>query len=438
MKFNIDKKHISIGITAFLVIAASICFYYLIFHNDSFLSKIHSFIVIASPVIYGIVVAYLLTPIVNGLESKVLTPIFTQNSGINDKKRKYMRIISVAFTMVLLIFIIYGFFSILIPNIIKSINSITYQFPYYVKNLTYWADKFLTNNPEIEKLVIQVVNIYSEELSSYLNNSFIPQLEAVLKTVSLSLINVLGVLWDFIIGLIIAIYVLFSKETFTCQSKKIVYAIFSAKNANHLLRDVRFVSDTFLGFISGKIIDSAIIGVLCFAGTRLLQMPYALLVSVIVGVTNIIPFFGPYLGAIPCAILILMVDPVKCIYFVIFIIILQQIDGNLIGPTILGESTGLSAFWIIFSITIFGGLLGVPGMIIGVPFFAVIYAAVRHFVDSRLAKKGLPTETKVYLDVEKVENNTLIPKENSKPKKFFRLSFKKKNDKKDNEKGGEQ
>ena len=433
MKFNLDKKHISLGITSFLVIAASICFYYLVFHGERFGSKINEFIKMASPIIYGIVVAYLLTPVVNYLESKLLIPAFTRHSEMTVKKKKWMRVLSVMMTMLLLILVIYVFILILIPNIVTSIKSISYQFPYYVKNLTNWADKFLDNNPDIEVLVIQLVDMYSEEFTNYLNGSIIPQLESLVKTVSLSLINVFRVLWDFIIGLIIAIYVLFSKETFSAQSKKIAYAFFSTSNANHLIKNIRFVSDTFVGFISGKIVDSAIIGLICFAGTSLLQIPYALLISVIIGVTNIIPFFGPFLGAIPSAILILMVSPIKCLYFIPFILVLQQLDGNVIGPKILGESTGLSSFWVIFSITIFGGVLGVPGMIIGVPFFAVIYAGVRHVVEKNLKKRGLPTASKLYLNVEKVEGNVLIPKENTIPKKFFKLSFKKDN-KDDNKK----
>lgn len=424
MKFNIDKKHISLGITSFLVIAASICFYYLMFHGDRFLIRLNEILIVISPILYGIIFAYLLTPIVNFMENKLFVPLFTRNTSLTSKKKKYMRMISVTFTMILLIIAIYGFFSILIPNIVRSIRSISYQFPYYVHNLTFWADRFLNDNPDIEKLVIQIVGMYSEELNDFLNNSIIPQLESLLRTVSLSLINVLKGLWNFVIGLIIAIYVLFSKEKFAGQSKKIAYALFSAKNANHLIRDIRFVSDTFIGFISGKIIDSIIIGFICFAGTSFLKMPYALLISVIVGVTNVIPFLGPYLGAIPSAILILMVNPIKCIYFVIFILILQQIDGNIIGPKILGQSTGLSGFWVIFSITIFGGLLGIPGMIIGVPFFAVIYAGVRHVIEKKLQKKGLPLASADYLEVDKIENDVFIMKDKSNHKKFFKITFK--------------
>lgn len=436
MKINIDKKHISLGITSFLVVASSICFYYLLFHGDRFLGKINAILVIASPVIYGIILAYLLTPIVNSIEKKLFIPLFTKSSEMNSTKKKWMRFLSVLMTVIIVILFIYGFFSILIPNVISSVKSISFAFPIYVNNLMHFADKYFEANPDIEALFNQLVSTYSVEIDKYLNNTIIPQMESLLKTVSLSLISVLKAMWNLIIGLIISIYVLCSKEIFAGQSKKIIYAIFSTKTANSLIKDFRFISDTFIGFISGKIVDSIIIGIICFIGTSLLKIPYALLVSVIVGITNIIPFFGPYLGAIPSAILILMINPIKCITFIIFILILQQVDGNVIGPKILGQSTGLSGFWVIFSITIFGGLFGFLGMIIGVPFFAVVYAMTRRIIDRMLKKRNLPISTSEYMDLDHIDENnenTFIEKNNNETKRFFKISFKKKPSQQENE-----
>lgn len=425
MKFNIDKKYITIGITSFFVVAASICFYYLIFHSESFSEKLNAVFVIASPVLYGIIVAYLLTPIVNYFEKKLLEALFTQKGDMTPRKKKYMRMISVTMTMVVVAIFFYGFFSIVIPNVVTSIKNISAQFSSYVQTLKYWSNKFFDNYPELELWVVQFLNMYSGEFNDYLNNSIIPQVESLVKTVSLSLISVLKFLWNFIIGVVIAIYVLFSKETFAGQAKKIMYALFSTKNANQIISDTRFISETFIGFVSGKIVDSIIIGFLCFAGTNILNLPYPLLISVIVGVTNVIPFFGPYLGAIPCALLILMENPIKCLYFVIFVFLLQQLDGNVIGPKILGESTGLSGFWVIFSITIFGGIWGVPGMIIGVPFFAVIYAMTKRHTERKLKKKGLPIESEKYLNVKKIDGDVFIPRNTNEHKRFFKLSFSK-------------
>lgn len=428
MKFNIERKYITIGITAFFVIASAICFYYLIFHSESFYEKLNSFFVIASPVIYGVIVAYLLTPIVNFFEKKLLEPLFTQKADMTIRKKKYMRMLSVSMTMIVVIIAFYGFFSIVIPNLVISIRNISTQFSSYVQTLNYWSKKFFDDYPEIELLVIEFLDMYSGEFNDYLNNSIIPQIESLVKTVSLSLISVLKFLWNFIIGVVIAIYVLFSKETFAGQAKKMIYAMFSTRNANQIISDTHFISETFIGFISGKIVDSVIIGFLCFAGTSFLNIPYPLLISVIVGVTNVIPFFGPYLGAIPCALLVFMVNPIQCIYFVIFVFMLQQLDGNVIGPKILGESTGLSGFWVIFSITIFGGLWGVPGMIIGVPVFAVIYAMTKRHTERKLKKKGLPIESDKYLNVKKIDGDIFIIRNNDEKKRFFKFSFGKKSE----------
>lgn len=409
MKFKFNKKTILIGIISFLVIAASICFYYLIFRGDKIAEKISAVCKILSPVIYGIIIAYLLTPIVNFIERKILRPLFTRkNAAMTLKKIKYMRMLSVFMTMLLVILFLYAFFSVIVPEISKSIVSISNQFPYYITNLTVWSTKFLEDNPSLNDLFLQFIKNYSKEFDVFLDETVVPYAQTLLKHISLSLINVLVAMWNFIIGAIISIYVLFNKELFAGQAKKIVYSFLSTQKANGFIKDVRFASETFIGFISGKIIDSTIIGILCFIGLSFLKMPYALLVSVIVGVTNVIPFFGPYLGAIPSALLILLVNPVKCIYFLIFILILQQLDGNVIGPKILGESTGLSGFWVIFSITIFGGLWGIVGMIVGVPLWAVIYAMTKRVVERHLKKKGLPSETTKYLHVDKIENNEFI------------------------------
>lgn len=427
MKFRIEKKYLRIALVSFLVIAASICFYYLIFHGDRFSSQIDALFKVVSPVMYGIIIAYLLTPLVNSIERYLLSPLFSRNDReITDKRKKYMRVISILMTIIIVGFLIYGFFSILIPNIITSVRSIAFQLPFYIQNLTNWSTQFLADNPDIETMVVRFLDTYFEEFTSYLNNSIVPQMETLVRQVSLSLISLLKILWNFIIGFVISIYVLYSKETFAGQAKKIVFALLNTKTANQFIKDVRFSSDTFIGFISGKILDSFIIGVICFAGTSILKMPYALLISVIVGVTNIIPFFGPYLGAIPSAILILMVNPMKCLTFILFILVLQQVDGNLIGPKILGESTGLSGFWVIFSITIFGGIMGVPGMIIGVPFFAVLYAMARRITNRMLKKRGLPTETDQYLDVDYITaKNVLVPRlDEHKKKSFFKIGKK--------------
>lgn len=410
MKFRWDKKYLYWGITAFCAISASILFYYFLFHGTKIKIAFSGLIAILMPFIDGLVLAYLLTPVLNTLEKKLFLPLYRHfKVEIGSKEKKRIRMYSITLTILLFVCIVYSFFAMLIPQIIKSIQSIVLQFPVYIGNLEAWIEQTLTNNTKFARLVSEMITKYSGEFESWVNGKVMPQINVVIKEISLSVIGIAKFLWNFILGLIISIYVLNSKELFAGQAKKIIYALFKEKTANNLISDIRFVDRTFGGFIIGKIIDSIIIGILCYIGMSLLKFPYPELISLIVGVTNVIPFFGPYLGAIPSAILILMINPVQCIYFLIFILILQQFDGNILGPKILGDSTGLSSVWVIFSITLFGGFFGILGMAVGVPTFAVIYAVFKRYINKLLNEKKLSTNTKEYLLVSEIKDRQFIP-----------------------------
>ena len=279
-------------------------------------------------------------------------------------------------------------------------------------------------NPEFGVFVNDLIVQYSGQLEELTSNKLIPQLNDIVQSVSTkvfsSVLNILMMAWNFFIGLIIALYLLLSKELFAGQGKKIIYALFEEETANAAIRNVRFVHRTFGGFISGKLVDSLIIGMLCFIGMTLLNLPYPLLISLIIGVTNIIPFFGPFIGAIPSILLILLVNPMQALYFAIFVFALQQFDGNILGPKILGDKTGLSSFWVIFAITLFGGYWGFIGMAIGVPLFAVLYAAWKGFIARSLNKKGLSTDTCEYLNLSEIKGNEYIELPPPKIKEFKR------------------
>lgn len=406
MKFNFEKKYLYWGITAFLVIAASILFYYVLFHGDNLSSGISSFIGIAMPVIDGFVLAYLMTPVLNMMENRIIKPLYVKaNIPITSKNTRKIRGLSILATVVLVLVVLYEFFALIIPELVRSIQSIIFQFPIYVNNLSNWAMRLLENNPDLERVVRALIDQYALKALDYLNSKLLPYLNNLIISLSSSVISMLVALWNFVIGFIISIYVLGSKEKFAGQAKKMAYAFFDRKTGNAVISNFRFVHRTFIGFIGGKIVDSIIIGIICFVCTTLIGTPYAILVSVIIGVTNIIPFFGPWIGGIPSALLVLMVDPVQALYFVILILILQQFDGNILGPKILGDSTGLSGFWVIFAITIFGGVFGVLGMVVGVPIFAVFYAGVKAIVNRKLAKKNFPTESKLYMTVGQVDES---------------------------------
>lgn len=409
MKSN--KDYIKWGLTAFFVVLGGFASYYVIFHIDSLSSMIKTLFAILMPIIDGFILAYLLAPIVNATERIVTTPFFALIKKEDKKNPK--RFLSIIITDVLVLWAIYVFFSIVIPQIAKSIRTILEQFPTYINTFSLWISKLLNDNPEFQKSVMEFINQSTTDFTSVINSQVLPQLNSlnnvsemlsqfsgvinVITSVSMSVYSIFKEIWNLVIGFIISFYLLASKELFAAQAKKIVYAFCSVNRANRFISNVRFAHKTFGGFFVGKIMDSIIIGLICFAVTSILGTPFCVLISVIIGVTNIIPFFGPFLGAIPSTILILFIDPLQALYFVIFVIILQQVDGNIIGPKILGSSTGLSSFWVIFSITLFGGIWGIMGMIVGVPIFAILFAFMKSLIETKLSAKNLSPDTKKYL-----------------------------------------
>lgn len=424
MKLKLKNPCVKWGLTALLVIMGGIMFYYLLFHSSNIRSAFGVVVGIMMPVVFGFILSYLLTPVLNSIEQKILYPL-RKLLKLEEKPKthKRIRMLSVLITAFLFYLVIHLLISMLVSQIVPSIQNIVSNFDTYVTNFTAWMNQLLADNPDIKDYAISLINRYSEELERFLNETVLTKSSELIKTVSLSVLGIFKTLWNFIIGFIISIYILGSKEKFAVQAKKLIYACYQPDSANVIINNFRFAHNTFIGFISGKILDSLIIGMLCFIGTTIMQTPYAALISVIIGVTNIIPFFGPFLGAIPSAVLILVVDPMhplNCVYFVIFILVLQQVDGNLIGPKILGDSTGLSGFWVIFAITLFGGLFDVLGMIVGVPIFAIIYAAIRSHVNSALIRKNMPIRSDIYENIECVDDAGIHTMDNLERRKVIK------------------
>ena len=425
MLFKKDNKYFQLGLTIFLVISACMGVYYCIFHMETLRAILIKAIDIIQPVVNGFAMAYLFTPIMNYIEKKILNPIFSKSFEKHPKNRRIVRGIAILFTLVFVIFIVYGFLALMLPQLYYSIENLVIQSNTYINNFINWIQKISLINPELYEYSQSIISEYSGTFNEILNDKILPQIETILKSVSVGAIGVLSVLLDLVIGLIISIYLLLGKERFTGQAKKIIYANYETNKANSFINDVRFTHKTFIGFLVGKLVDSFVIFLLCLLGTSVLNIPYAILISVIVGVTNIIPYFGPFIGAIPCGILVLVIEPKMCIVFIIFILALQQLDGNVIGPKILGEYTGLTSFWVIFSITIFGGIFGFFGMIIGVPTFAVIYALLKRNIIKKLHRKGLKSETEKYVNLDYIdsEERYIYYKEEIKKKKQKKRSL---------------
>ena len=343
---------------------------------------------ILAPVIYGAVFAYLLNPVYNRVQAAVMKmteKIITQEEG----RKRLGGFLGTLASLFLLVAVVVGLISMLIPQLINSISGVMETLPASINNLEIWLEKVLADNPDLEQQVMQHYGAAADYLQNWLTNVVVPNIYRIIGSVSSGVVLVVRAVFDILIGLIVMVYLLNMKEKLLAQAKMIIYGVFSLKIANKVIEEGRYVHQVFGGFIIGKLLDSLIIGLICFVLLGFANMPYVLLVSVIVGVTNVIPFFGPFIGAIPSAFLILLSDPMKCLYFLIFILLLQQFDGNILGPKILGDSTGLSSFWVLFSILLFGGLMGFVGMIIAVPTFAVIYRLVTEFTTWKLGKKAL-------------------------------------------------
>lgn len=343
---------------------------------------------ILAPVIYGAVFAYLLNPVYNRVQAAVMK--MTEKIIAQEESRKRLGgFFGTLASLFLLVAVVVGLISMLIPQLINSIRGVMETLPSSINNLEIWLEKVLADNPDLEQQVMQHYGAAADYLQNWLTNVVVPNIYRIIGSVSSGVVLVVRAVFDILIGLIVMVYLLNMKEKLLAQAKMIIYGVFPLKIANKVIEEGRYVHQVFGGFIIGKLLDSLIIGLICFVLLGFANMPYVLLVSVIVGVTNVIPFFGPFIGAIPSAFLILLSDPMKCLYFLIFILLLQQFDGNILGPKILGDSTGLSSFWVLFSILLFGGLMGFVGMIIAVPTFAVIYRLVTEFTTWKLGKKAL-------------------------------------------------
>ena len=406
---NSNNYFFKLGMNGLLIVCGGIFFYYILFHSDKLSELISSFLSILTPITAGLAIAYILNPVMRFLEKRIFYPVWNRikpkKTHTYSKEAVTIRVISAFITMIMALSLIYALVIMLVPELIKNIQSLMPSISRYFLHFDEYYASILTRFPDLEGFITQS-NI---DMSQIFYEKILPYLERLISKTSSSLLGSIVAVFksvlNFIIGIIMSLYLLISKERFCAQAKKVLYAFLKQERANNFINNLRYSDKIFGGFISGKVIDSFIIGILCYIGMVIMKMPYSLLISVVVGVTNVIPYFGPFIGALPSAFIILMIDPKKCLIFLIFILVLQQFDGNVLGPKILGDSTGLNGFWVIFSITVFSGLFGVAGMFLGVPVFAVIYSAVKTLINTRLEIKHMPVETEYYI------NSDYLPEE---------------------------
>ncbi len=383
----------------------------LIFTNLSAFSGVFSRLMgVLASVLYGFLYAYLLNPLVKMVD-RPLQKALCRRMKNEKAARRLSRVAGMIFAFIVAGLLIYAMIVLIFPQLIESISGIIASLPDYYRSIEQWVLSILEDNPEIKEYADIAMERGYEFLEDFIKNDLLGSVQKVVVGITTSAFTVVREVVRMVIGVVVAVYVLLSKDKFLEQSKKMVVAFFEPETADRVMEDGRQIDRIFNGFIIGKLIDSLIIGILCYIGVTILQIPYAVLVATIVGITNLIPYFGPIIGTVPCALLILLVSPIKCLYFIIFVVILQQIDGNIIGPRILGENVGISGFWILVSITVGGGLFGFIGMLLGVPVFAVIYMLVSEAVDRALQRRGRSTRTRDYHAIRRVSDLDAKPPE---------------------------
>ena len=380
------KKIFYQSLTGFLSLALAILLFFAIQKLDQLTAGFQWLMGVLTPFIYGGALAYLLKTPCGFLERYI-------EAALPKKHRGLAHVISVAAVLLLSALVIYLLLSMVIPEMANSIMALAVAVPPQVEQFSQWVLERLDGNEVLQNYADNIFSSVEDWLKNWAANDMLPTLQGMMGGAVTAVTSVLTVLKNIILGIIICIYLLLGRKTFARHGKALVYSVFKPERADKVLQEFSFIDKTFVGFFGGKILDSAVVGMLCYIFCMIMSLvttgfENAVLISVIIGVTNVIPYFGPFIGAVPSALLILMVSPRSCLIFLIFIVILQQFDGNVLGPKLLADSVGLSGFWVLFSITLFQGMFGFVGILVGVPVFAVIYDLVKRAILRGLENHG--------------------------------------------------
>ncbi len=391
MKIRGNRKYTTIAVYAAAVIAVNVLLVIAFMKFNVLTSAVSAIVSALSSVLWGFIIAFLMNPIMVNFEKLVRKRIYKKEGG-----QTVLRALSITVSAIIFLGVIALLIWIVVPEVLKSLKELFGSWGDLTEKLQRWTHKVFKGYPKAERFITEKVKDLTSDFSSLYD-----KLEPMIDDILSGAMGVVTFIKDFVIGFFVSIYLLFGKEKFLAQLKKLVISVTKKSTCERIMSFASKTNKVFSGFLVGKIIDSMIIGCICFVCLTLMNMPYNIMISVIIGVTNIIPFFGPIIGAVPSTLFMLLVSPKRAVILLIFIIILQQFDGNILGPKILGDSTGLPGFWVLVSILFFGGLWGFPGMVIAVPTFALIYSFTRDFVETRLKNKKLPTATEYYMtDIE--------------------------------------
>ncbi len=397
--------YLKIGITVFVTFTCCILLFFIIYRFDAFKTIWKDFLKAAEPIIIGLVLAYLLNPIMKWAQGCFMK-LLAKRIKEEHKRKKIARVLGIITSILFLIVFLAIMIAAIVPALINSIGSLLETLPGYVEKFLVVIQNMDFANEQLTEYVSNLITTATDTLEDFTTTTLLPLIQTYISQITTGVIAVAKTMINFIIGIIVAVYVMMSQELMLGQCKKIIYALFKTRRSNLIIEVLRETDRMFGGFLRGKLVDSLIIGIICYVGCLILRMPNSFLIAVVIGVTNIIPFFGPFIGAIPSLFLVLVQNPIKALYLGIFILVLQQVDGNIIGPRILGESTGLSSFWIMVAILIGGGMFGFLGMVMGVPVMGVLHYIVRRLTKHLLQKRHLPQDTEEYMKASSVDEDT--------------------------------
>ena len=406
-----DDYYFQLGRVILAVVALSLLLLGALLYLPKIGGAISAFLGALRPIFTGAVVAYLLSPIAKRLEAWLQRRL--KKTKLSDTRRDKLSLgLSVVGALLLLLLLLAGFFAMLLPQLYVSLMGLANSIPDYFQDAEATVLKWLEDDPQLRAFVeTQLARAY-QGLTNLLNPQTFNRIWDFLSGLTSSVISVVGFVVDLALGFVASVYILWSRRRFLAQAKKITAAFCRPGLADRLFDTARRIHRTFSGYIVGTLTDALIVGIITYIATTLMGMPYTPIIATVVGVTNIIPILGPFLGAVPSALLILLADPWKCLYFILFIVILQQVDGNIIAPRIIGSNTGLSGFWVLTAITVAGSLFGLAGMVVCVPTMAVLYALISEWVSGRLARKGMPTDTAVYGEIQRMSDLASSNEEN--------------------------
>ena len=395
MKRVFDSKVAQLALVGFLVIAAGIAFYFFMFHLDSIFNAIKSLFKILTPLTIGLVLAYIMNPFVK---------LFEKNVFKNIKAYNLRRNLSIFCSVVLILGAIIALMAIVIPQFLYSAQSLALNIPQYLTNLEGAIKDWIKSNPDLEAMIMSNYEALKQQILDALNKTIIPDPGDAFTIFSTGVKEAVSGFFNVLIGVVFSVYILANSSKFGAQIRKGLYSLFDINKVNAAIEEIKHVNHVFNSFMTGKICDSfGFVFVCTFIFLLVFKYPYALLIAVIIGLTDLIPYFGPYIGTVPSALLIFLISPIKALIFIVFIIVLQQIDSNLVTPKIQTQATGLPSFWVLFSIMLFGGLFNLVGILIAVPCFTIIYELVCDYIDSRLRKKNLPEDTDYYYNIDNLE-----------------------------------